>query len=298
MPFKVIILPVLVILFTANMSAEIISQDKCIVFTGENGDTEVKFCPGGDGGLSKANVPVKIGDQVWDQTFRYIDRSARLMPASRNAFVFVENFRDMPAVEDARYKEKCRYTAEGLIPGGYRLRYFGADGRVLWDKAIIGEGQVEDQRISHDGSTIVLLMRPGSSPGYPPQLLKGKPSKWVTVYNAKGVRLLHFPPRSGICNLHGMTNFWLSRTGNYMMTACYDKTQHVSSYFFQPRARLFWATGHVYQISGNGNMADEEDEEFGRVDLTVCKTTPRSISCETTNLVLSGGDWRPMKALR
>lgn len=289
---KLTVVFLLFILSAANARAEILSQDKCIIFTGVEGEDAVKFCPYLKHESYKAKVPVEVNGKIWDRVGRIPSYNARLIPASRSAFVYVENYSDYLAAASKK-KRSVDWEISGTpIAKGYRLRYFQADGRQLWKKLVPGKGRIKDQRISYDGGLIVLLMEPDTPAP------DGSAGHWITVYNNEGVRLLDFPKRAGICDFDTISSFWLSKTGKYLMAECGRKQSHDKPYFFQPETRLYWPADSLYKVDPNNDNArvTDEDEESGKLDLDVSRDGDGD-SWERTNITLSDSDWLPLKQL-
>lgn len=289
---------------STNAAAEIIFRDNCYVFTGETGkNKEVKFCPTSDAEIVKLNTPLQARGKSWEWVARNPDRRGGLLPDSRNALVYVQDYYDVPA-EAAPGKEPKQAFAMDVVERGYRVSYFSGSGRMLWDKVVPREGRVIDQRISYDGSLIILLMEPNIPLKYPPEKPNGPPAHWLTIYDNKGVRLMDFPKRDGLCNFFSIYSFWISKTGKYMMADCRREfKQQTGSYFLQPKARLFWAADRPYRIDlgwkkkilSKEDPWTDEDEEFGRLDL---ETTSNGVLWEQTDLTLAGVDWKPITELR
>lgn len=290
---------------TENAGAEIIFRDKCFFFTGAIGkNKEVKFCPALETEFFKPKAPIEANGKAWDWVVRTPSYGARLIPDSRSAFVYIQNYYDSPAA-DVPGKKLERVFASGVISRGYQLRYFGGDGLVLWEKVVAGEGHVIDQKISYDGSLIVLLIAPDLPVKYPPEKPNGPPAHWLTIYDNKGVRLMDFPKRYGICEFYSIYNFWISKTGKYMMAECRREFKgQTGSYFLQPKKQLFWQAAYPYQIdrtdwkkrlTGESEPWTDEDEEFGRLDL---RESRDGKVWEQTDLTLAGVDWKPIESLR
>ena len=289
--------------FVSNACAEIAFKDKCYVFTGESGKKkEVKFCPDMEVEIEyyKPAIRSKADGKTWDLIARSSGYSARLMPDSRSSFVYVQTYSERPAMTRGPGGKPEEVFGSGVISKGYRLRYFGGDGRLLWDKSVSGEGQIRDQKISYDGSLVVLLIQSDvysvkSSTEKP----SGSPEHWITVYNNKGVRLLDFPKRADDCRFHSLYDLWISKTGKYIMAACRDNHK-INSCFIQPRSRKLWSADQIYKIdwswkgrvSGTDNPWTDEDEEYGRLDLDV---SVDGKIWERTYLVLNGVDWQSVE---
>jgi len=219
----------------------------------------------------------------------------------------MDNFTDCAAAAQIKKGVYREIDDKQCAPKAYRLRYFSEEGQLLWSRVVEGQGQVEASQISYDGSLIVLLMNwPATDRVYPGRRPDTGLAYWLVAYNDKGVRLLEFPRHKGVCDFSSLMDFWLSKTGKYMMTTCGQGFNKTPSYFFQPKSRLFWNAGKAYTVdyktkqltAGDNEEWTDEDEEFGRVDLMVSRYESGTFYQEPAHLVLSGGDWRPLSGLK
>lgn len=286
-------------LCVADARAEIISQQSCTLFTGKSGMDKVKFCPTTATVYRRAAHPIEIDGKVWGWIARVQGSSQGRKSDSHNAYIYVENFRDWVADGNGKSIGKALGT-------GYRIRYFNEAGKVLWDKEVVADARIVDKIISHDGSLIVLVV--SSRTGYADVPTSQSPEEyWVTVYNREGVKLFDFPKRSEVCDFTYFSKFWISKTGRYMMVPCGKFREYSNSYFFRPKAGMYWHADKAYEVEKMTNASlytedrelEAEDEHYGRIVVRAYRNIHNGASSTSgINLVLNGVGWRPLRELK
>lgn len=286
--------------------AGIVQKYPCVIFTDGGGAELNRICSGSSYESRKAAAPVSQMNKTWDSLTRLASTQLYVIAYSQRAMAWVRNYNEFISARSPTEKDPHNMTLSTRLGSGYRIRFYDAAGKLLWDKVIQDGMAVREAKLSYDGSTLVLYVEPEAGYGPPPAGPAVFPR--LLIYGKSGELLADFPPRKEICRPDFIKmHLWISRTGKYVMTTCGKG----NSFFLQPKARLYWDAGKPYVLDNYWNSRfdknavpwSDEDEEFGRLDkenLEIIVPTAHGANHDPapTGLTLNGGDWRRLEDLK
>lgn len=293
------------ILISSGAQAGVEWKGRCLVFGGGDGVDGKTVCPDALSAseFRKAKKPLKTGGRTWDWTARVLMSGKRIIPDSKNAYIQVEEFVELPAAAAVGKSGGEKDIGRKSLGKGLRVMYFNEEGAMLWKRVVAGKTGLLNVQASYDGDLILILHRPDTGAA-----TKGRQQNRIIAYDGAGRMLMSFPPGDGICRFSSFSGMWVSKTGRYMMLPCGDADNPEPPYFIQPKSGLFWRPDKLcrFKSSAEDPSVSNEEEEVVRVVLQeMIRPDPDAEEAsagaltygENTEISLFDVEWASMKYL-
>lgn len=292
-------------LISSGAQAGVEWKGRCLVFGGGDGVDGKTVCPDALSAdeFQKAKKPLKTGGRTWDLTARVLVSGKRIIPESKNAYIQVEEFTELPAAAAVGKSAGKKDIGRQSLGTGLRILYFNEDGDLLWKRVAQGKAGLVSVQVSYDGDLILILLAPAikSAAG-------GRRQNRIIAYDGTGRMLMSFPPGDGICRFSSFSGMWVSKTGRYMMLPCGDADNPEPPYFIQPKSGLFWRPDKLYRLKSyveDPSVSNEEEEVVRVVLQEMIRPDPDSEESsasaltygENTEVSMFDVEWASMKHL-